>query len=149
MPGRRKEAADTEDKCPSWIFWQYAYLAAFQLWRPGSEMGLSKPVLACFSPRAQDPACCIPISCHFFSQNYIYFLSYLYFSSPHCPFPVLVCLMLAVISVNDIFSPSNSLLWKQKWSQASSSTQKGGQQSAERRVASATSHTAPGVTTVL
>lgn len=100
VPGRRKEAADIEDQCPSWIFWQYGCLGTFQLWTPGLGMQLSKLALAHFSPHGQDPACWIPISCHFSSQNYIYFLPNLCFSSPRCLFPVLVCLTLAVIAVN-------------------------------------------------
>lgn len=105
VPGRRKEAADTEDKRPSWIFWQDTCLCAVQLCRPASGTRLLKPALARFGPRTRNPACCIPVSCHFSSQNDISFLSYLCFPSPRCLFPILVCLMLAVISINDFFSP--------------------------------------------
>lgn len=82
VPGRRKEAADAGDKCPHWFFWQHPCSGTCQIWRPGLEMQLLKPALT------QDPACCIPTSCHFSSQN---FLSNLCFSIPHCPFQIQVC----------------------------------------------------------
>lgn len=82
VPGRRKEAADAGDKYPHWYFWQHPCSGTCQIWRPGLEMQLLKPALT------QGPACCVPTSCHFSSQN---FLSNLCFSIPHCPFQIQVC----------------------------------------------------------
>lgn len=81
VPGRRKEAADVGDECPSWFFWQDSCSGTSQIWRPSLEMQLLKPALT-------GPACCIPSSCHCSSQN---FLSNICFSNPHFPSQIWVC----------------------------------------------------------